>query len=109
MSQVAPEPNLQPINSFSCGKTEATRKAPVFKSLCLETTTRCNLRCVHCISNTKNSLGTWDACDLGMGLFQKLMPILREYRPSVQLNGDGETLLHPNFMQMLVEIIGAGC
>ena len=35
--------------------------------------------------------------------------MLRRYKPVVQLSGHGETLLHPDFMEMLEETIGAGC
>lgn len=71
------------------------------KILLLETTTRCNLRCCHC--------NMPEPCDLSWENFEKILPILHEYKPSVQLNGHGETLLHPQFMKMLRAISNAGC
>ena len=82
---------------------------PSLQLFILETTTRCNLRCVHCWSSEENNLGNYDARDLPMDLFHKLLPILRDFRPMVQLNGDGETLLHPNFMEMLEKVTRVGC
>jgi len=75
----------------------------------VETTTRCNLRCVHCMVREENNLGNYVASNLPMELFHKLLPMLQDFRPIVQLSGHGETLLHPNFMEMLEKVIRAGC
>jgi len=84
-------------------------EVPLLQSFVLETTTRCNLRCVHCASSEENSLGNYDARDLPMELFYKLLPMFQRFRPIVQLSGHGETLHHPNFMEMLEKVIYAGC
>lgn len=84
-------------------------KKPVLKYFCLETTTRCNLQCIHCVSSKENNPGGFEYFDLPMSLFDKILPMLEEFRPSIQLNGDGETLLHPDFMQMLENLTQAGC
>lgn len=81
---------------------------PSLQSIILETTTRCNLRCVHCAVSEENNLGNYDARDLPMELFHKLLPLLQDFRPMVQLSGHGETLLHPNFMEMLEKLIRMG-
>ena len=79
------------------------------KYLVLETTRRCNLRCIHCMVSEENNLGDYDARDLPLEVFHKLLPMLRKFKPTVQLSGHGETFLHPNFMEMLEEVIGVGC
>lgn len=52
---------------------------------------------------------TYDARDLSIEVFRKLLPIFERFKPLVQLSGHGETLLHPNFMEMLEEVAKAGC
>jgi MoaA/NifB/PqqE/SkfB family radical SAM enzyme len=88
---------------------KTAEERPSLQLFILETTTRCNLRCVHCLFSKENNLGNYDARDLPMDLFNKLLPMLQDFRPMVQLNGDGETLLHPNFMEMLEKVIRVGC
>lgn len=79
------------------------------KYLVLETTRRCNLRCIHCMVSEENNLGNYEARDLPMDVFHKLLPMIREFKPTVQLSGHGETFLHPNFMEMVEEVVGVGC
>ncbi len=79
------------------------------KVVVLETTKRCNLRCIHCAVSEENNQGGYTAEDLPFELFQKVLPLLRKYRPTVQLSGHGETLLHPHFMEMLEAVTDAGC
>jgi len=50
-----------------------------------------------------------EPCDLSWENFEKILPILHKYKPNVQLNGHGETLLHPQFKEMLRAIVSAGC
>lgn len=71
------------------------------KLVLLETTTRCNLRCFQCNEPEFDDL-SWDN-------FQKLLPLFRKYQPVVQLNGHGETLLHPRFMDMFRAVRDTGC
>ena len=75
----------------------------------LETTRRCNLRCIHCAVSEENNLGHYQSGDLPIDFFRKLLPMLRESKPVVQLSGHGETLLHPHFMEMLEAVADAGC
>ncbi|HLY62736.1 MAG TPA: radical SAM protein [Terriglobia bacterium] len=79
------------------------------KYLVLETTRRCNLRCIHCMVSEENNLGNYEARDLPMDVFLKLLPMIREFKPTVQLSGHGETFLHPNFMEMVEGVVGVGC
>lgn len=79
------------------------------KYLVLETTRRCNLRCIHCMVSEENNLGNYEARDLPMDVFHKLLPMIREFKPTVQLSGHGETFLHPNFMEMVEDVVGVGC
>lgn len=78
---------------------------PNLKHLLLETTTRCNLRCIQCEINVPN----YEFRDLPMDLFNKILPFLKEWHPTVQLNGHGETLLHPHFLEMVKTLRGVGC
>jgi MoaA/NifB/PqqE/SkfB family radical SAM enzyme len=80
----------------------------------LETTQRCNLRCIHCAVSEENfTRGTqpgayaWE--DLPIDAFYKILPILRDHKPWVHLSGHGETFLHPHFWEMLGATIQAGC
>lgn len=68
----------------------------------IETTTRCNIRCFQC-NHYKNPY------DLSMDNFRKLIPMLSKYKPKVQLNGHGETLLNQHFFDMLKTIRDIGC
>ena len=85
------------------------RREPQLQFLVLETTRRCNLRCIHCAVSEENNLGNYPWEDMPIEVFQKLLPLLRTYKPMVQLSGHGETFLHPNFMEMLEEVARAGC
>ena len=84
-------------------------RRPSLNYFVLETTRRCNLRCIHCWVSEENNLGNYDERDLPIELFRKLLPMLRRFKPTVQLSGHGETFLHPNFMEMLEEVVRAGC
>jgi MoaA/NifB/PqqE/SkfB family radical SAM enzyme len=75
----------------------------------LETTQRCNLRCIHCAVSEENNQGGYAWEDLSLEFFNKLLPILNAHRPWVHLSGHGETLMHPKFWEMLEATIGAGC
>lgn len=82
---------------------------PSLRYLLLETTRRCNLRCVQCAASEENNFGNYESGDLPIEAFNQLLPMLQTLRPQVQLNGHGETLLHPNFIEMLEKLIGIGC
>ncbi len=82
---------------------------PSLRYLLLETTRRCNLRCVHCAASEENNFGNYDSGDLPVEAFNNLLPMLQTLKPHVQLNGHGETLLHPLFFEMLDKLIGVGC
>ncbi len=57
----------------------------------------------------ENNQGNYAWEDLPIEGFRKLLPMLREHKPEVQLSGHGETLLHPHFEEMLEETLAAGC
>ncbi|HEY5497143.1 MAG TPA: hypothetical protein VIK19_02300, partial [Syntrophales bacterium] len=50
-------------------------------------TRRCNLRCIHCKVSPENNEGSYDAIEMPIEVFEKLVPMLRTYRPRVQLSG----------------------
>lgn len=75
----------------------------------VETTRRCNLRCIHCAVSEENNRGSYTYEDLSIEAFEALLPTLREHKPEVQLSGHGETLLHPRFEEMLEATLEAGC
>ena len=79
------------------------------KFVIIETTRRCNLRCIHCAVSEENNDGGYIYEDLPIESFQNVLPMLREHRPEVQLSGHGETLLHPRFEEMLEATLEAGC
>lgn len=73
--------------------------------LLVETTSACNLRCIHCAASHPG----YRAETLPLETFNRLLPAMRRYRPTVQLSGHGETLLHKDFFTMLEAAVGAGC
>jgi len=89
--------------------TSAEAALPSLRYLLLETTRRCNLRCVQCAASEENNFGNYESGDLPIEAFNQLLPMLQTIRPQVQLNGHGETLLHPNFIEMLEKLISGGC
>src|SRR5688572_25045145 len=86
-----------------------TEPQPLLQWVMLETTQRCNLRCIHCAVSEENNRGTYAWEDLPIEFFHKLLPILAAHKPWVHLSGHGETLLHPHFWEMLEATIQAGC
>jgi radical SAM protein with 4Fe4S-binding SPASM domain len=79
------------------------------KQVVVETTRRCNLRCIHCKVSPENNEGSYEAIEMPTEVFERLLPMLRTYRPRVQLSGHGETLLHRKFTYMLEQAVSAGC
>ncbi len=75
------------------------------KFILIETTSRCNLRCIQCASLNPG----YRKADLPIELFNKIIPALQKYRPAVALSGHGETLLHPQFFEMLEKVTELGC
>ena len=71
----------------------------------LEVTTTCNLRCVHCGLNQAN----YEHRTLSWESFEKVVPFLTRYRPSVDLSGHGESLVCSRFLRMFRRTIEAGC
>jgi MoaA/NifB/PqqE/SkfB family radical SAM enzyme len=76
----------------------ATRNAPLL--LAIETTTRCNFKCVHCFQTFNNRKPT----DLSPELFQNIVPLLKTTH-ELYLFGDGEVLLDiPRHLAMIARI-----
>ncbi len=69
------------------------------KKIYVELTTRCNLQCSMCVKYAPGSC--IPESDMELGVFQALLPSLA-HADTVILNGIGESLMHPN----LLEIIG---
>ena len=69
------------------------------KKVYVELTTRCNLQCSMCVKYTEGSCIPEE--DMDKAVFMKLLPSLGEVDTLI-LNGIGESLLHPD----LIEIIG---
>ncbi|MGE0784340.1 MAG: radical SAM protein [Sandaracinaceae bacterium] len=85
------------------------RERYALRFVIVETTRRCNLRCIHCAVSEENNEGGYVYEDLPFEGFAHLLPMLREHKPEVQLSGHGETTLHPRFERMLEETLAAGC
>ena len=79
--------------------------APHLSEIIVETTTACNIKCIHCaVSNEGYAIKT-----LRYESFENIVSIMQTYKPLVKLNGHGETLIHKRFFDMLDVAIGAGC
>src|SRR5262249_49330343 len=86
-----------------------SKRQASLQTVVLETTQRCNLRCIHCAVSEENNHGAYAWEDLSIESFYTLVPILSAHRPLVHLAGHGETFLHPRFWEMLEATIRAGC
>jgi len=74
--------------------------------LFIETTTACDLRCIHCDVTNDPEYGMFS---LPYSYFEQIEPLLRALRPEVQLSGHGETLLHKRFLDLFDAVLAAGC
>src|SRR5262245_4876777 len=86
-----------------------SQRQSILQWVMLETTQRCNLRCIHCAVSEENNRGMYAWEDLPIESFYNLLPILTAHQPWVHLSGHGETFLHPKFWEMLEATIQAGC
>jgi len=68
------------------------------KSGIIETTTRCNLKCIECARNVEK--GPYQ--DMNLETFQRLDDLLQKLE-RVHLFGHGETFLHPDFDRMFLK------
>lgn len=75
-----------------------TTNAPLL--LAIETTTRCNFRCVHCSHSVSHPVST----DISLELFQSVVPFMRKAF-ELYLFGDGEVLLDiPRHLAMIARV-----
>lgn len=98
---------LQRIKKFFTGKS-APVATPVQDSLmafpgyiCLEITNSCNLRCEQCLykgTTTDHYVGKAGLVDVEFA--KSVLRQLGEQKCAVMLNGDGESLLHPRFLEI---------
>lgn len=71
----------------------------------IEPTNSCNLSCIHCVQGTmqrKRGLMSWE-------VFQKVIDEIGPSRTAVTLDVQGEPLLHPRAVDMVVYARKAGC
>ena len=78
---------------------------PRVRRITIETVSACNLRCLHCAVSLDDYVGRI----LKVEDFRKVVPVLRRWRPEVNLSGHGETLMHKQFKEMFLEVVEAGC
>lgn len=62
----------------------------------IETTSRCNLRCITCLKPVYEK--AWQQRDMDHTLFEKILQQIKEYKPNVHLQGWGEPLTQKNFL-----------
>ena len=90
--------------------SDKKRKTPPFPHyICLELTNACNLRCVHCLykgGTTDHYQGQVGYIDLDLA--KEVLDQLKEYNAGVMLNGDGESLLHPDFHEIARHAVEIG-
>ena len=68
----------------------------LIKKLYVETTSRCNISCAMCVKSFKRG----EEGDMSLNTFKRLLPVLREVE-YVNLNGIGEPLMNPEFLEIL--------
>jgi hypothetical protein len=78
---------------------------PRLRRVTIETVSACNLRCIHCAVSKDDYVGKV----LKLEDFRRILPILQQFKPVVQLSGHGETLMHKHFREMFQEVLRAGC
>ncbi len=83
--------------------TILTDGVPLPFDLVVETTTRCNLRCLHCARSWEDK----PVADMDRLVFKKVEPLLGG-TGRVSLYGHGESLLHPGFLRMLRRVQARG-
>jgi len=62
----------------------------------LELTTACNLRCLHCAINLKG----YRFYSLSWQAFERILPFVERYKPTIMLGGHGEPMVHPRFLDV---------
>ena len=75
------------------------------RTVSIETTSACNLKCVHCtvsLPGYKGKTLSWES-------FGRVLPFLERHRPLVHLSGHGEPLICGRFVQMFEAVVAAGC
>jgi radical SAM protein with 4Fe4S-binding SPASM domain len=91
------------------GKAEAVKSGGYVASvvsdfpgyICLEVTNSCNLRCVQCnYQGTTSDHYVGKAGLIDVDFAKKILVELGENKCAVMLNGDGESLLHPRFLEI---------
>lgn len=55
------------------------RKA-LLRRVVIETTRRCNLKCIHCKVSPENNEGNYQAIEMPLEVFERLVPIYRDSR-----------------------------
>jgi MoaA/NifB/PqqE/SkfB family radical SAM enzyme len=55
------------------------RKA-LLRRVVIETTRRCNLKCIHCKVSPENNGGNYQAIEMPLEVFERLVPIYRDSR-----------------------------
>lgn len=78
---------------------------PTWDWIQVEVTTRCNAACVYCPRTVYS--GGWQSRDLDWETFEAVSPAFRQAR-LVHLQGWGEPLLHPRFLDMLAALKAVG-
>lgn len=82
-----------------------TLNVHTFNTWQVELTTRCPLSCAMCIKDTYRN---WHRMDMSMDNFLKILPYLR-YVKNVVLEGWGESLMHPNIVDIVKLVKKQGC
>jgi len=101
----APQRDLSSVPPQASGSPRrARRNGPRVRRVTIETVSACNLRCIHCPVSNDDYVGRV----LALEDFRRILPVLRRFRPVVQLSGHGETLMHKHFRQMFLEVLQTG-
>jgi radical SAM protein with 4Fe4S-binding SPASM domain len=67
------------------------------KRIEIELVSDCNLKCTYCPRHYVNDLTGY----IDISLFKKIIDEIREYKPILVLHRRGESMMHPNFNEML--------
>lgn len=77
-----------------------------WQTLVLPITSRCNLRCRHCVRAERTNNPVWEISpEIFAGYLQRFSP---ENFSECCLSGDGEATMHPDFLQLLTMAVQKG-
>lgn len=84
------------------GDVMAHIHSDTIESIQIEPTSRCNLHCSTCLKPAYGD--AWQEHDMDAALFARLLEQIKGYKPTVHLQGWGESLLHERIFSYILDL-----